>query len=184
MGIQRESCPMLSSYKLLVLLAHRKYTLCLTYISCLCGSWDKDQNPQHDLIHNPVYLSGLNIPPLHHSVLSHIDLHPVSEGTLFLPALKIRLCFFLCPGATFPFYCVLTFQLKHHFPQIGQLHGLATWAVAQGLHLEGLHAWFNVLLSQSWNSFEQRASHFHFALGHRNHVASSILREASADLPK
>lgn len=129
-----------------------------------------------------VYLSGPKIPPLHHSALSYIGLHPVSQGTLFLPALEIHLCFFLCPGAIFPFYCVLTFQLK--LPQTGQLHGLATWAAAQGLHLEGLHAWFNVLLSQSWNSFEQRAPHFHFALGHRNYVASFVLRKASTDLPK
>lgn len=184
MVIQRECCPMLSSYKLLVLLAHQKLTLCLTYISCLCGSWDKDQNPQLDLTHNPVYLSGFNIPPLQplctqpHWSSSSFWRHPVPSCP------RDTFVLFPLPWSNLPLLLCPHISAQTSLLQIGQLHGLATRAVAQGLHLEGLHAWFNVLLSQSWNSFEQRASHFHFALGHRNYVASSVLREASTDLPK
>lgn len=61
---------------------------------------------------------------------------------------------------------------------LGWFHECVTCAVTQGPCLEGPYAWFNGLLLPLKFSviFEHGASHFYFALGSINYVASSAKR--------
>lgn len=97
-------------------------------------------------------------------------MHPIP------PALEMHLCCFLFPEAIFPFYCVLTSLLKHHFLRLGQFHGQLHQAC-----IRKVCPWFYVLVSQSWNLFEWGASCFHFAL---DPTANSVLRGAFFELPQ